>query len=62
MKDILVAYLTWKNSISSPNTLKKYTGSVEIYCGMVFGVKGGFKLSFYSGLKMYDLVGLRIDR
>ena len=25
-------------------------------------VKGGFKLSFYSGLKMYDLVGLRIDR
>ena len=31
--------LTWKNSISSPNTLKKYTGSVEIYCGMVFGKK-----------------------
>ncbi|WP_253202427.1 DUF1542 domain-containing protein [Limosilactobacillus reuteri] len=25
-------------------------------------VKGGFKLSFYSGLKMYDLGGLRIDR
>ena len=39
MKDILVAYLTWKNSISSPNTLKKYTSSVEIYCNMVFGEK-----------------------
>lgn len=39
MKDILVAYLTWKNSINSPNTLKKYTGSVEIYCDMVFGKK-----------------------
>ena len=39
MKDILVAYLTWKNSINSPNTLKKYTGSVEIYCNMVFGEK-----------------------
>ena len=39
MKDILVAYLTWKNSINSPNTLKKYTGSVEIYCNMVFGKK-----------------------
>ena len=25
-------------------------------------VKGGFKLSFYGGLKMYDLGGLRIDR
>ena len=25
-------------------------------------VKGGFKLSFYSGLKMYDLGGLGIDR
>lgn len=27
-----------------------------------FNVKGGFKLSFYSGLKMYDLGGLGIDR
>ena len=26
------------------------------------GVKGGFKLSFYGGLKMYDLGGLRTDR
>ena len=26
------------------------------------GVKGGFKLSFYGGLKMYDLGGLGIDR
>lgn len=25
-------------------------------------VKGGFKLSFYGGLKLYDLVGLRTDR
>ena len=25
-------------------------------------VKGGFKLSFYGGLKMYDLGGLGIDR
>ena len=25
-------------------------------------VKGGFKLSFYGGLKMYDLGGLRTDR
>ena len=24
-------------------------------------VKGGFKLLFYGGLKMYDLGGLRID-
>ena len=27
-----------------------------------FCVKGGFKLSFYGGLKMYDLGGLRTDR
>ena len=26
------------------------------------GVKGGFELSFYGGLKMYDSGGLRIDR
>ena len=26
------------------------------------GVKGGFELSFYGGLKMYDLGGLGIDR
>ena len=25
-------------------------------------VMGGFKLSFYGGLKMYDLGGLGIDR
>lgn len=25
-------------------------------------VKGGFELSFYGGLKMYDLGGLRINR
>ena len=25
-------------------------------------VKGGLKLSFYGGLKMYDLGGLRTDR
>ena len=25
-------------------------------------VKGGFELSFYGGLKMYDLGGLGIDR
>lgn len=25
-------------------------------------VKGGFKLSFYGGLKVYDLGGLRTDR
>ena len=25
-------------------------------------VKGGFKLSFYGGLKLYDLGGLGIDR
>ena len=25
-------------------------------------VKGGFKLSFSGGLKMYDLGGLRTDR
>ena len=25
-------------------------------------VKGGFKLSFYGGLKLYDLGGLRTDR
>lgn len=30
--------------------------------GITKYVKGGFKLSFYSGLKMYDLGGLRIDR
>ena len=29
---------------------------------MSHNIKGGFKLSFYSGLKMYDLGGLRIDR
>lgn len=29
---------------------------------MVNCVKGGFKLSFYGGLKMYDLGGLGIDR
>lgn len=25
-------------------------------------VKGGFELSFYGGLKMHDLGGLRINR
>lgn len=30
--------------------------------GALPGVKGGFKLSFYGGLKMYDLGGLGIDR
>lgn len=29
--------------------------------GRVF-VKGGFELSFYGGLKMHDLGGLRINR
>ena len=28
----------------------------------VYFVKGGFELSFYGGLKMYDSGGLRIDR
>ena len=28
----------------------------------VKAVKGGFELSFYGGLKMYDSGGLRIDR
>lgn len=32
----------------------------KAYQGAV--VKGGFKLSFYGGLKMYDLGGLGIDR
>ena len=30
--------------------------------GIVQSVKGGFELSFYGGLKMYDLGGLRINR
>lgn len=29
---------------------------------LVKGVKGGFELSFYGGLKMHDLGGLRINR
>ena len=27
-----------------------------------YSVKGGFELSFYGGLKMHDLGGLRINR
>lgn len=30
--------------------------------GLGATVKGGFELSFYGGLKMYDLGGLRINR
>ena len=30
--------------------------------GEISFVKGGFKLSFYGGLKLYDLGGLRTDR
>ena len=28
----------------------------------LYSVKGGFKLSFYGGLKLYDLGGLRTDQ
>ena len=39
-------------------------GSTGIFCLSITCQYGllTFKLSFYSGLKMYDLVGLRIDR
>lgn len=29
-------YLTWNNSLSSINTMKKYNVSVRLYCEMVF--------------------------
>lgn len=29
---------------------------------IIKNVKGGFELSFYGGLKMHDLGGLRINR
>lgn len=35
---------------------------LAVIIGIPFFVKGGFKLSFYGGLKMYDLGGLRIDQ
>ena len=34
----------------------------SIWLTIVTVVKGGFKLSFYGGLKLYDLGGLRTDR
>ena len=37
----------------------KVTGDFRLN---LVNVKGGFKLSFYGGLKMYDLGGLGIDR
>ena len=37
-------------------------GKTTIFKALEFFVKGGFKLSFYGGLKMYDLGGLGIDR
>ncbi|QWS05049.1 hypothetical protein [Limosilactobacillus reuteri] len=45
-------HIEFENIISGNGTLNKN----------IKDVKGGFKLSFYSGLKMYDLGGLRIDR
>ncbi|EGM50384.1 hypothetical protein LRU_02066 [Ligilactobacillus ruminis SPM0211] len=37
-------------------------GLTETYDTYIRSVKGGFKLSFYGGLKMYGLGGLRTDR
>ena len=42
------------------NHYLNYTGNMEFH--LLDGVKGGFELSFYGGLKMYDSGGLRIDR
>ena len=32
------------------------------HSAVAYVVKGGFELSFYGGLKMHDLGGLRINR
>lgn len=40
----------------------KYNNLFGIKANSDDDVKGGFKLSFYGGLKMYDLGGLGIDR
>ena len=47
------------------NLMIKYRIGIEIkqqFTTYKIDVKGGFELSFYGGLKMYDSGGLRIDR
>lgn len=43
-------------------TLVQEAFSMEEKHDVIVSVKGGFELSFYGGLKMYDSGGLRIDR
>ena len=44
---------------------QKTESGLKVYADMHHvnqNVKGGFELSFYGGLKMHDLGGLRINR
>jgi len=44
------------------NFRDKASQKIKLYMTKLKPVKGGFNLSFYGGLKMYDLGGLRTDR
>ena len=35
-KDMTAVFLTWNNSLSSQNTIKRYDTSVKLFCKMVF--------------------------
>ena len=48
------------SKVTSPLRWLKLNWLVLVGLGSI-AVKGGFKLLFYGGLKMYDLGGLRID-
>ena len=54
------------NSLKRPVTDKKINPNTYDFFTYELknknGVKGGFELSFYGGLKMHDLGGLRINR
>ena len=57
---LLMAIGRGLSKVTSPLRWLKLNWLVLVGLGSI-AVKGGFKLLFYGGLKMYDLGGLRID-
>jgi len=66
MTEITKGRVTRVSSQTTNEFSRKLPFISPLYCDsylfMFLHVKGGFKLSFYGGLKMYDLGGLRTDR
>ncbi|WP_033935728.1 hypothetical protein, partial [Limosilactobacillus mucosae] len=54
--DQLDDWLSQREFVDQFRQIFQCAGFIHIY------VKGGFELSFYGGLKMHDLGGLRINR